>query len=140
MLSIFCLSYTIFRYFNSSATTSVYLYVEDKSQMFINPNHFLKYNIHMDKQVPVKIGCRPTSPNAKLTLINPQGNDITNELQKNRMEFSDQTGLWVLNGSIHLHSGLFQCKLKLGKTEEIQRVYVILLGADQVALPSTRYK
>jgi hypothetical protein len=117
----------------------VFLYVEDTSHLFVKPDHFLHVNIHMDSITPTSIGCRPTTPHAELKIINYNNIDITQELPDNLMDFSPQSGLWVLKGKLHFHTGLFKCILKLNGKEQTQLLYLNLLGAHEVTLPSPRY-
>ena len=129
---------SICRYLNKSSPTSVYLYIEDTSHLFLKPDHLLHVNIHRDSKTPTNIGCRPTSPNAELRIQNFNNIDITEELEQNLMDFSPQTGLWVLKGRLHFHTGLFRCHLKLDGKEQTQLLFLNLLGAYEVALPSPR--
>ena len=130
-----CLAiFHVTRYLHKAGVSSVYLYVEDTSHLFAKPDHFLHVNIHMSSNTPTNIGCRPATPQAELRIINYSQHDITDKLAENLMEFSSQTGLWVLKGRLHLHSGLLQCYLKLNGKEQKQLLYLNLLGEHEVVL------
>ena len=126
------------RHQNKATQSSVYLYVEDTDNLFLQPDHFVRVNINMSSDTPTNIGCRPATPNAELKIINYSQHDITDKLADNLMEFSPQSGLWVLKGRLHFHTGLLQCHLKLNGKEQTQLLYLNLLGEHEVVLPSPR--
>ena len=117
----------------------MYLYVEDNVNLFVNSAHFQQVNIHTNSSVPSNVGSHPTSPNVEIEILNTNRMDITNKLEENLMEFSYQTGLWVILGNLHFHSGLFTCNFKLGKKEQTQLLYLNLIGEHEVTLPAPRY-
>ena len=117
----------------------MYLYVEDKDNLFVNPAHFQQVNIHTNSSTPSNVGCHPTSPNIEIEILNTYRMDITHKLEENLMKFSYQTGLWVILGNLHFHSGLFTCNFKLGKKEQTQLLYLNLIGEHEVTLPAPRY-
>ena len=117
----------------------MYLYVEDNVNLFVNSAHFQRVNIHTNSSVPSNVGCHPTSPNVEIEILNTNRMDITNKLDENLMEFSYQTGLWVILGNLHFHSGLFTCNFKLGKKQQTQLLYLNLIGEHEVTLPAPRY-
>ena len=128
-----------YRYIQHPASVStVYLYVEDTDHLFILPDHLVRVNIHLSSATPTNIGCQPATPRAELSIINYSQHDITNTLQDNLMEFSNQTGLWVMKGKLHYHTGLLTCQLELGNKKQTQFLYLNLLGEHEVTLPSPR--
>ena len=84
-------------------------------------------------------GCKPTDVDAEFSLTNANNIDITNNLDDNHLLWSPQSGLWVLEGKVHLHAGTFTCKLqKRGVSPQIQRVFIKLQSSADTVLPSPR--
>ena len=74
--------------------------------------------------------------------MNGNNVDITDNLVENMMAWSPQTGLWILEGKLHLHSGMFTCKLTVPGTKksitQTQRIFIKLIGGGETTLISPR--
>ena len=78
--------------------------------MFLDPRKFYRANVITSSTTRsgTFIGCKPTDPDAEFRLKNGNNLDITSSLEDNHMAWSPQSGLWILKGKLHLHSGLFK--------------------------------
>ena len=92
----------------SGARNSLYIYVRDSRHLFLDPRKFYRANVITSSRTGTFIGCKPTDPEAVFRLENGNNVDITASLEDNHMAWSTQSGLWVLQGKLHLHSGLFK--------------------------------
>lgn len=123
------------RYQTSVGEASLYLFVESVKQLFRKDKYFTQVNVA--RHHPTFLGCRPTSPWVRLRILDQKSRDITQTLGTFNMRYTQQSGLWILQATVH-EAGTITCQAVLDRIESKQLLFLNIMDSAEDPLPRPR--